>query len=70
MSENFKKAYVHILSILFTALISAGIAFLQNILNTKGVHCGENLNPVDTGAIGSVVAGGKIALERFKNFKV
>lgn len=67
MKQKFYKILNYLLQVILTALASAGIALLQNYLESKGVKAGETLDPQNTGIIGSAVAGVKIAWNNFKN---
>jgi len=67
MKQKIYKILNYVLQIVLTALASAGIALLQNYLESKGVKAGDTLDPQNTGVIGSAVAGIKIAINNFKN---
>jgi hypothetical protein len=66
MKEKLLKLCGYLLQVVLTALASAGIALLQNYLTTKGVPAGAEINPTETGAIGSMIASARIAISNIK----
>lgn len=67
MNDEWKKIFDKVAHVLAVALFSAGLAFIQNILQQNGVKCGPTLEPVATGVMGSMIAYGKIVLQEGKN---
>lgn len=58
MKKNLETYGKYFLQILFTAIASALVATLQNYI---AAHAGDHtaiINPVHTGAIGSIISGG------------
>lgn len=70
MKQKMSKILSYLLQVILTALASAGIALLQNYLMNHGVNAGVELNPTDTGIIGSAVASSRIALSNLRNFNI
>ena len=67
--DDLGKLYKHLLSILLTGLVAAGIAFLQSIANANGIDCGPQINPENAGVIGSFLRGGVSIAQLTKDTK-
>lgn len=66
MKQKFLSIAKYILQIILTALASAGIALLQQWIESHGVNIGPQINPQDTGIIGGTVSGASIAWRNLK----
>ncbi len=70
MSETNKLIFKKVGEVLLTALVSAGIAFLQNIANAHGVECGPRLDPTSTAQVGASVSALKVSLQMLKGVNI
>jgi hypothetical protein len=67
MKDEIIKILKYILQIVLTALASAGIAILQQYIQSKGVHAGPTLDISNTGEVGATVASAKIVWSQVRS---
>lgn len=70
MKQKILKVLKYLLNIILTALASAGIALLQNYLQSKGASADVTLSVNDTGILGGVIASLRIAIQNIRNVNI
>lgn len=68
MSKKFKKLLVQFGNVVGTAAVAAAIAFIQNMLSSKGIDCGPQMSVEETGLIGTGAAVVRAAIAKVRFF--